>query len=456
EVPTGGTGGTGDTGEVPTGGTGGTGGTGDTGGTGGTGDTSPPPTGDTSPPPTGDTGLVGADAIAPGELVINELIQDPNAVDDGDGEWFEVYNASGRTLDLDGLIVRDDGVDGFVVSGPLPVPAGGYLVFGINADPVANGGVSIDYAYSGMILGNADDEIVLENAGGIIDAIAYDDGATFPDPTGVSTSLDPGYRDAISNDNGAYWCPASSAFGAGDHGTPGTGNDPCIAPTGDTNALPTGDTNALPTGDTNVLPTGDTNALPTGDTNVLPTGDTNVLPTGDTGLVLQAAGLQPGDLVINEIIQNPAAVADGNGEWFEVYNASGQTVDLEGLIVRDDGGESFTVTGPLLTPAGGYLVFGVNSNLATNGGVVVDYDYNGMFLSNADDEIVLEAPGGVVIDAVAYDGVTWIDPTGASMSLDPGHRDAISNDNSTYWCEATTPFGDGDLGTPGAANDACP
>ena len=30
----------------------------------------------------------------------------------------------------------------------------------------------------------------------------------------------------------------------------------------------------------------------------------------------------PGDVVINEILQNPAAVADTAGEWFEVYNAT--------------------------------------------------------------------------------------------------------------------------------------
>ena len=31
-----------------------------------------------------------------------------------------------------------------------------------------------------------------------------------------------------------------------------------------------------------------------------------------------ARGAAPGDIVINEILQNPSAVSDGNGEWFEL------------------------------------------------------------------------------------------------------------------------------------------
>ena len=52
-------------------------------------------------------------------------------------------------------------------------------------------------------------------------------------------------------------------------------------------------------------------------------------------------------------------------------------------------------------------------------------------------------------------GAIFPDPTGASMTLSPGF-DANDNDNGFNWCEGTSSYGDGDLGTPGAENDACP
>jgi len=53
------------------------------------------------------------------------------------------------------------------------------------------------------------------------------------------------------------------------------------------------------------------------------------------------------------------------------------------------------------------------------------------------------------------DGVSFPDPEGASMALDPAHLDAGDNDDGSSWCEASSAYGEGDLGTPGAANDAC-
>jgi hypothetical protein len=57
--------------------------------------------------------------------------------------------------------------------------------------------------------------------------VAWDDGATFPDPTGASMSLDPSKLTADLNDDGEAWCTSSSVFGDGDLGTPGAPNDGC-------------------------------------------------------------------------------------------------------------------------------------------------------------------------------------------------------------------------------------
>ncbi len=326
------------------------------------------------------------------QVVVNEVMQNPSAVSDGSGEWFELFNNSGAGIDIDGWTVQDNDTDSFVINngGPLVIAAGGYLVLGNNADSGTNGGVTVDYQYSGMFLGNSGDELVLlDGASAEVDRVEWDNGATFPDPNGASMSL---ISPALNNNDGTNWCEASTPFGAGDLGTPGAAND--CAP-----------------------------AIP--------------------------------ELVINEIMQNPSAVSDGSGEWFEIFNAGGAAVDIEGWTVSDNGSDSFVIAsgGPLLVPAGGFVVLGNNGDFATNGGVIVDYQYSGMFLANGDDELVLTDTLANEIDRVEWDGgPVFPDPAGASMSLEATDLD---NNDGTNWCEAQTPFGAGDLGTPGAAND-CP
>ncbi|UCD28134.1 MAG: lamin tail domain-containing protein, partial [Planctomycetota bacterium] len=159
-------------------------------------------------------------------------------------------------------------------------------------------------------------------------------------------------------------------------------------------------------------------------------------------------------LVINEIMQNPSAVSDSNGEWFELYNPTASTVDIDGWTIQDNGSDNHVINngGPLLVPAGGYLVLGINGDPATNGGVIVDYVYpTNFYLGNSSDELILLTGDLTEVDRVEWDnGATFPDPTGAAMALmDP----ALDNNIGANWCEASTPFGDGDLGTPGAAND---
>jgi predicted extracellular nuclease len=168
-----------------------------------------------------------------------------------------------------------------------------------------------------------------------------------------------------------------------------------------------------------------------------------------------AAG--PGDVVINEIMQNPSAVSDSAGEWFELFNATGSDIDINGWTIEDNDFDSHVIAngGPLIIPAGGFLVLGNNGNPATNGGVTVDYAYgSSWFLSNSADEVVLLDDSLVEIDRVEYDGgPDFPDPNGASMALiDP----ALDNNVGDNWCVATTPYGFGDLGTPGAVNDCAP
>jgi hypothetical protein len=155
---------------------------------------------------------------------------------------------------------------------------------------------------------------------------------------------------------------------------------------------------------------------------------------------------------------DPVASPYYRGEWFEVYNSSGSEVDLEDLVVSDASGETVTVTASVTVAAGEYAVLGIRSNTTLNGGVSVDYIYSrsDMVLGAGSDSITLSY-STTTFDSVAWDnGATFPDPTGATISLDPASLDATDSDDGSNWCAASSTFGDGDYGTPGAENDACP
>ncbi len=168
-----------------------------------------------------------------GEVVITEIMQNPSIQSDNDGEWFEVYNASGRTIDLDNCVVVSttaSGSESFTIFGIAPMTPGEYHVFA--RSPSFAG--TADYVYNGAInLNNSTDEVALECNDPstalmvTIDVVAYDDGITFPDPTGQSMNLSSTALNSTSNDRGFNWCLGTAFFGAGDLGTPGSANRVC-------------------------------------------------------------------------------------------------------------------------------------------------------------------------------------------------------------------------------------
>ena len=149
-------------------------------------------------------------------------------------------------------------------------------------------------------------------------------------------------------------------------------------------------------------------------------------------------------------MNNPSAVSDSDGEWFEVYNNGDVSHDLNGWTIKDNGSDSHVISSSLVINPGEFKVLSNNSNQSTNGGLVVDYQYDGITLANGDDELVLIDPNGTVFDSVAYDGgPEFPDLNGASMGVIDSETD---NNIGSNWQASTTAYGDGDLGTPGLPN----
>lgn len=160
-----------------------------------------------------------------------------------------------------------------------------------------------------------------------------------------------------------------------------------------------------------------------------------------------------GVLVINEIMINPDAVTDGNGEWIELYNPGDTDVDLIGWKFKDTGSDMITIDESVIVPSNGYAVLARNGDFSANGGVNAVYDYPGLVFANTADEVFLFNPCDEIVDSVVW-GNGFGQP-GASYSLaDPN----VPNDNldNGNWClapEGGPTYGDGDRGTPGAPND---
>jgi hypothetical protein len=162
------------------------------------------------------------------------------------------------------------------------------------------------------------------------------------------------------------------------------------------------------------------------------------------------------NIIICEIMQDPFAVGDNAGEWFEVYNASNTPVDMNGWIIKDDGTNMHIISGSLIVPPLGFAVLGNDANSLTNGGYTCNYQYPTSFaLGNTDDEIVLLLPDGITeVDRVNYTGIDpWVDPTGASMIFAGLPTD--DNNDGTKWIVSTLREPsyngtEGDLGSPGS------
>jgi PKD repeat protein len=160
--------------------------------------------------------------------------------------------------------------------------------------------------------------------------------------------------------------------------------------------------------------------------------------------------IEVSNLIVTEILQNPGVVLDNYGEWFEILNPCDFSIDLNGIIIKDNDWDSLLIDTTAVIQAGRYFVLGKNADYATNGGVNLDYEYSDITLSNSSDELIFVSPSGTTIDSVAWDnGVTFPDPDSASMALlDQG----LDNSIGTNWTTSIIPFGDGDFGTPGYPN----
>lgn len=154
-------------------------------------------------------------------------------------------------------------------------------------------------------------------------------------------------------------------------------------------------------------------------------------------------------VVINEVMADPSAVADSYGEWIEVHNRGAAAVDLQGWTLASNNDSPHVIATSVSVPAGGYVVLARNGTSGVNGGVAAQYAYGTANLANTSDWVALRDGGGASVDSVAWGAAL---PTGATKGVSDPSLDNLSATGGN-WHTSTVAFGSGDKGTPGARNE---
>lgn len=154
-------------------------------------------------------------------------------------------------------------------------------------------------------------------------------------------------------------------------------------------------------------------------------------------------------VVFNELMLNPAVLADTQGEWIELFNVGADPIDLNGCTLQRDATQ-ITIAGALVIAPGGVVTLSNGSAP----GFVPDYTYSRLTLPNSATFVLSLSCGDELLDSLTFDPKTFPAGNGIAASLSPAHATPDANDRSESWCNATTPY-NGDLGTPGASNPSC-
>jgi hypothetical protein len=348
----------------------------------------------------------------PGDLVITELLPDPEGTDTGQ-EWMELYNPGRSTVDLRGLMLYSARVDGtqeraYLFEESVPVAARDYVVLGdVRAEALP---AHVDHSYGDAlrVLGNAGGLVGFRCGEVVVDEVRYSKTSR----AGVSRGYD-GQRvpDAFDNDEPARWCDSPASPDGGVRASPGAPNAACPEPSGADGGVSPG---------------------------------TCVSPR--TGLSRSVSRPLPGDLVLTEVMADPKAVPDAQGEWVEVY--ARRDVDLNGVMLANEGSGRAGLDAPprcLEMRAGTYAVLAHGDEPALNGGLPPVLGTFGFGLSNTAGVHVLR----LSLDGAVLAEVTW---TGAAV---PGvsrqweaARECLAPEGARYGAAE-------ERGSPGQENRPC-
>ena len=308
---------------------------------------------DTSPPATGPS------TVRLGDLLVTEVMFDPSACGQTEGEYVEITWYGVDPIDLAGLGVHDSTAVTTLPS-PTVVQPGGRLIIG-RAPMGTCYGTPSDVTTTLSMSNSGEDIWLTDTTGRILDQV-----------DGNELAVAPGRAWERDDVDFTLWCFGDTDIGATlDRGSPGQPNGECGA--------------------------------------VVDTGiDTDLPP---------APGLGAGDLLITEFMANPDQCADDVAESFEILNPGTAAIDLTDVEISDDGNDWLIPSGTVIQP--GETLALLRDPLTAPGCYgVTGLLYDAVIgLGQNGDRLRLTAPSGNLIDLVDF--ANWTVTAGVAWQRDP-------------------------------------
>lgn len=452
----------------------------------------------------------GPQIVNEGDLIITEVMADPNAISDSAGEWVEIYNTTDHEINLSTLNFVKATTKKPITGENLKVAANSYFVVAITDQSKVPFNALCAF---GTMLSNSGSTISIEINQTKIDEITYP--AT---SAGKSYQLNVTKYNHVDNNDAANWCVGSTAISAenADKGTPGSANSSCgttdvcnpnpcttehktVCTNNNGAAVCSCDTGYHDENGTCVIDSVDhctgvncnhgecladdttficvcdngwsgdfcntqtptvCNPNPCTQPNKTVCTDNNGAAVcscdngyhDENGNCVVNPTLQAGDIIITEFMANPKTVDDTLGEWIEIYNTTSRNISLDGFVfIRGTNTYSLNQTG-LIINANNYFVI-AKKDAATAKLPIVNAVI-AIGLNNSGAQVLSIKIGDLILDEVSY-SATALD--GKSFQLNSSKLTSVDNDTWTNWCAGSTAISaeNTDLGTPGTANTVC-
>lgn len=426
---------------------------------------------------TDDSGLndqtqAGDQAITTNAIIITEIMANPDVVYDSDAEWFELYNPGTTDIDINGWTFKDldlSNPNTFTIAQSLIIPAKGYIVLGPVADTTLNGDVILDYVYgkNTFYLSNKEDEIAIyDDQNNLVDIVEWK--SDWNIPVGASIALT---DENLDNNISGSWCKSGETWSSStaNLGSPKAQNV-CASPGNDAGTgNDYGHKDAGVTVDNGVvldIPNYDIQNYDFANVDIpnydytytdLPNYDAgmDVPVVNDGAIVFDIPNIDapsnPPTVVISELMINPNVIADSDGEYIELFNATSGTVDLSGWTIKG-GNNSHVITSLSMAPLS-YVVLVRTANALIPGNTYVygTGSNSDPYLGNTSATVTLSNTAGQVVDSVTTSSSWASYAAGASMSF----KLPYSADNAleANWCQETTVISptNSNLGSPNSA-----
>jgi PKD repeat protein len=412
-------------------------------------------------------------------IVISEVFYDTPGTD-ADEEWIELYNGTGSSVDLSGYTIIDNNGTGSSYTFPsgTSMAAGSYLTLAQNATGFnAIYGYDADLYGSMPFLNNGGDALLLEDASGtLVDAVAWEGGASAGVPSGWGSSSDPVantgetiVRADVTSDSDTYadWSvatnngnPQTQSSAVPNEAPLAVANGPYDGLTGSAIAFSSSGSSdsdgTIASYDWNF---GDgatgSGASPSHAYSTAGSYTVTLTVTDDDGAQasdqasVTITDPAAGAVVISEVFYDTPG-NESKEEWIELYNGTNQTVSLGGWSLVDDNGtgQSYNFGNKHKMDPHTFLTIAVDRKGFRNlYGYQAD-DYGNLPpLNNGGDALVLYDDQGQEVDAMAWEGGASAGvPSGWGSTSDPYATEGITvvredvtvdTDSYTDWTYAT-------------------